>query len=389
MRLAFVLWNGSIGGAETVTASLAAQLNDMHASATIVFVGSPAPLADRLHPDHVPYVSLDFHRGREVLSHPRRFARAVRAAGRDGAVLVERTYLPIALRVGGYSAPIVSVEHGQLLFERTYARGRRLLVRGSRLVSTRLVDAEVGVSDFMVDEMRRGHHASTLRRIYNGIAPAHFMDLSSAPPPPTATFTVGFAGRLVPGKGADHLIESIAALSQFDIDGHLLIAGDGPERSILEQLAAKEGVSNRVDFLGVVDDVAAFWHRCHVAAVPSDVFTESFSMATLEAMACGKPVVATRNGAIPELVLDRVTGLLIEPGDQEQLCEALAAYASSPALRHEHGGAGRARATTHFHIASSAEMYVRLFSSLASHRPHRTHLRADRRDVPMYLSSRN
>ncbi len=91
-------------------------------------------------------------------------------------------------------------------------------------------------------------------------------------------------------------------------------------------------------------------------------------MTTLEAMACGKPIVATRNGAIPELMTDGVTGTLVAPGDIAALAKALAVYAESPNLRSAHGTAARARAIAQFNIEDCARAYLDLFDELAKDR---------------------
>ena len=205
---------------------------------------------------------------------------------------------------------------------------------------------EVAVSDFMLEKMRGYPHARRLVRIYNGIDPGRH--------PPSAEaqgdrrdvgLTVGFMGRLIPGKGADHLVHALAR-ARSRLTPRLLIAGDGPERSRLASLARELGVESDVDFLGVVDDVPAFWQQCDVAAVPAAELAEAFSMVTLEAMIAGKATVATRNGAIPELMIDGETGTLVAPGDIGGLAEALVAYAENPALRGtrhcRQGASGRA-----------------------------------------------
>ena len=98
----------------------------------------------------------------------------------------------------------------------------------------------------------------------------------------TTELTVGFAGRLAPGKGLDVLIRAIAAAREH-VSLRLRVAGDGPERARAESLAAAVGVADAIDFLGMVDDVAAFWHRCDLAIVP-DTWVESFCIAAVEAM---------------------------------------------------------------------------------------------------------
>jgi glycosyltransferase involved in cell wall biosynthesis len=368
-RLALVLWSGRVGGAQTLNVALAERLRRLGADITIVFIEKPWPLAERLSNKGIPYRSLALRRGRAILRHPHQYATEVRSVGPDGALLLECGYIGAALHVGGYAGPIVAVEHGALLIDsHALSRPGRLLRRVSRTSGAWSDDAEVAVSDFMLDRMRRHSHSRHIQRIYNGIDPDVCLPTVGAPATSSREhLTVGYAGRLIPGKGADHLIRAIEQAKQR-FPTRLLVAGDGPEFSRLESLAHELRVDSSVEFLGIVDDIPGFWQRCDVAAIPSDTFIESFSMVTLEAMACSKPIVATRNGAIPELVVDAVTGTLVAPGDVDALGRALLIYAERPELRHTHGAAARTRAIERFHIDDCAQAYLNLFGALAADR---------------------
>jgi glycosyltransferase involved in cell wall biosynthesis len=366
-RLALVLWKGDVGGAEILNATLAERMRPLGVTVTIVFVINPKPLSDRLDRTGIPYRSLNLGRGRDVLRYPRLYAEAVADCGPDGALIVERGFMGAALRVGGYRGPIVAVEHGDFLPELQRPFSLRRLPRRIGLVAgARAVDAEVAVSNFMLEQMCSYAHARRSVRIYNGVDPDTYQPVALAPTDRDPV-TIGFAGRLIPGKGADHLIQACAQVSRHH-PVRLLIAGDGPERARLSRLARTLGGDSRIELLGVVNDVPAFWRRCDIAAVPGDTFVESFSMVTLEAMACGKAIVATRNGAIPELMVDGVTGTLVAPGDVEGLAAALAAYAEQPELRREHAAAARTRAIARFHIDTCAQSYIDLFDQLAASR---------------------
>jgi glycosyltransferase involved in cell wall biosynthesis len=277
-----------------------------------------------------------------------------------------------ALRLGGYRAPIVAVEHGALLTLPALSPRARLSRQLNYLIGAWADDEEVAVSDFMLERLRRQPHARRTRRIHNGVDPERHLprarggDVESE----TASLVVGFSARLIAGKGADRLIAAVAHANR-SCAMKLLLAGDGPERARLFGLAQSLGVGSEVEFLGVIDDLPALWARCDVAAMPSDTFTESFSMVTLEAMSAAKPIVASRNGGVVELVLDGVTGRLVDRGDIDALARALIAYAEQPALRAAHGAAARARAIERFHIDACAQAYLSLFSELASARPRR------------------
>ncbi len=109
-----------------------------------------------------------------------------------------------------------------------------------------------------------------------------------------------------------------------------------------------------------------FWQMCDVAVMPSTEFIESCPMTTLEAMASGKPVIATRNGGLPELVIDSKTGIVVPPHNKVALAEALDFYANNEEIRKAHGAFGRERVVEHFHIVKCARAYLELFDELAS-----------------------
>jgi glycosyltransferase involved in cell wall biosynthesis len=366
-RLALVLWNGNVGGAEVFTVALARQMRRLGREATIVFIGSPQPLASRLlDSDDVPYRSLGWSRGHDILKHPRLYAAEIADTGPDGALLVSCGFMGAALRMGGYRGPIVAVEHGDVLETQFYSQRQRLFRWISRVGGVWADDMEIAVSDFVLARLRKQPHTRTARRIYNGIDPAQYAvpDAASAHHDGEAC-VLGFAGRLVFGKGADHLIEAVARLSST-LPMKLLIAGDGPERWRLESLAHSLGIGDIVAFLGLEHDMPAFWQLCDVAVMPSTEFIESCPMTTLEAMASSKPVVATKNGGLPELVIDAKTGVVVPAHNTLALSDALAFYARNRDIASAHGASGRDRVVEYFHIDKCAHSYLDLFDELAT-----------------------
>jgi L-malate glycosyltransferase len=143
--------------------------------------------------------------------------------------------------------------------------------------------------------------------------------------------------------GVEYLIRAFASVAEryTERDVRLVIAGDGPLRSSLEDLARQLRVSHRVDFLGQIPQ----------ATVPTvlrsfDIFAalslrESFGVAVLEASACGIPVVASNVDGLPEVVEDGVTGFLVPPSDPSTAAAALLRLLSDRKLREEMGVAGR------------------------------------------------
>lgn len=347
-------------------ASLAKVMRRLGVQAEVVFVTYAGPLAERLERAGVPFHVWGCERGRDMVRRPRRYAAAIEAVGPDGVLLPERNFIGAALRLGGYGGRIVAVEHGNLLQPAT-SRRWGLIERMMTLVSAWADDVEVGVSEFMVAKMRRGPHASRLCRIYNGIEPSEFAPAATAAPERTnGEIIVGVASRLIPGKGADDAIAAVARAggrAAGEASMRLAIAGVGPEQTQLQALVQALDVGHRVEFMGLVRDMQAFWRNCDIAMLPSHQFVESFGMVAVEAMACGKPVIATRNGGVPEVVVDGVTGTIVQPGDVAGLAQALIAYAADSGLRNAHGAAGHARAAACFNIYDIAQAYLRCFNA--------------------------
>ncbi|WP_345752405.1 glycosyltransferase [Microbacterium rhizophilus] len=133
---------------------------------------------------------------------------------------------------------------------------------------------------------------------------------------------VGYVGRLESHKGVDVLLRAAAERPAWRVE----ITGDGPDRTELVALAARLGIADRVSFLGFAEgaELAARYRRLDALAVPSvptPGWLEQFCRVAVEAMASGVPVVASRTGAIPDVVAD--AGVLVEPGDPGALAAGL------------------------------------------------------------------
>jgi len=356
MRLAVVLWNGNLGGAESFSVGLSRALRQEGVDVRVLFVCYSAPLADRLARGGIPWESLNLPRGRHVAFHPRLFARSTALLEADAALLVSPGFLPGALRAGRYRGAIVSVNHDTIV--QRLPPAERVVRFVDRLSGFWASNAEVAVSDFLLERLRAQPHARRLVRIHNGV------DMKSFHPgflEEGTAFTVGWAGRLVPGKGVGELLHAFAALPGAP---RLRIAGDGPERKTLEGRARSLGIASSVSFEGWVPSMPEFWRGCHVAAMPSNELAESFGMAAAEAMASGLPVVATRRGALPELVDDGSWGFLVPPGDSASLGTALRRYLENPGLRHEHGLRARGACEKRFDLKRCAASYLDLIDSI-------------------------
>lgn len=194
-----------------------------------------------------------------------------------------------------------------------------------------------------------------VRRVYHGLEPPVTLALEREGQRirqelglAAEDFVVGNVGRLALQKGQRHLIGAMPALLEQVPRAHAVIAGGGDLEEYLRDLATEVGVAERVHVLGPRRDVPALMHAVDVFAMPS--IWEGFGLVLLEAMAAGRPIVASRVATIPEVVLDGETGVLVPPGDPQALAEALARLANDPQLATQLGEAGRERLRCHFSI---------------------------------------
>lgn len=143
-------------------------------------------------------------------------------------------------------------------------------------------------------------------------------------------------------KGIPVLLEAVARVPDTRVK--LLLVGDGDLRPAYQGQAAALGLEKRVLFCGRVPDDAlpAHYALCDLLALPSTTLGEAFGLVLLEAMACGKPVIASNLPGVRSVVSDGETGLLVTPGDAHDLTEKLCTLLDSPVRRQEMGARGRA-----------------------------------------------
>jgi glycosyltransferase involved in cell wall biosynthesis len=364
LRVALVLWGGAIGGAQNFTADLAAAMQAQGTETSIVFVLEAADLRERLDRSAIPHSALGLRRGRQVLLAPRRLAQLVSAENPDVAILTASGYLAAALRIGGFRAPIIAIEHGSLLQMHRLHPLERLKYRVDRISGLMACSAVVPVSEYIRDRLDLGRLRRRIVCIPNGVDLRRFSPLVVGATNRTedGDVMIGCAARLVEGKGVEDVIAALVHPSLGR--ARLRIAGDGPLLEALKALAAAHAVDTRVEFLGPVLDMPAFWRSIDVGVVPSNGLVESFGMVAIEAMACGKPVVVSDSGALPDIVSDGRTGRVVPAGDVSGLAKALAGYAYDSTTRLRHGLNARSVCEHQFAIEGTASRYLELCAEL-------------------------
>jgi len=213
-----------------------------------------------------------------------------------------------------------------------------------------------------------------LRRHIPEIAPRSSVILNGADVPelhpkpvPTEPPRLLCVGRMVAEKGFDVAIAAFASISRDWPTARLVLAGDGPVRAALEQQAHDLGVAGRVDFLGWIAPgaMAAIMNDATIVIMPSR-WQEPFGLVAMEAAQMARPVVATRVGGLPEVVVHGETGVLVEGDNSAALAGAVTSLLENPRLAAQMGRAARERALEVFSGERCVAMYDQLYQQLTT-----------------------
>ncbi len=299
----------------------------------------------------------EFGTGRRVLS-PRTIGDLSRAAAflRRERVDVLSCMLGLTTLVGpfvGRAAGVPVVVNNQRNLSYWLRGGVRESVYG--FVSRRVVDAVIVNSAAAASELagRFGVPESKVENIGVG---TDLERIESARPNEELrrdlglgdSKVVGIVAKLSPVKGHRHFLKAAALMSKAYEDVNFLIVGDGPERTRLERTADELGLSEKVHFIGVRDDVPAVLKLMDVLVLSS--LSEGSPNVVLEGMAAGVPVVAVRVGGVPEVVEDGVSGLLVDPGSAPGLSNAVLGLLNDADRAREMGKKGLAIAVENYDI---------------------------------------
>jgi glycosyltransferase involved in cell wall biosynthesis len=275
-----------------------------------------------------------------------RLARTLRADIVHTHLVHADLYGGVAARLRG--THLVSTKHNDDPFR---VGPFRFVERGLSHLADRVVTITDALHRFTVE--RVGVPAEKVETIHYGLD--EVPEAWGANPPddvPSGARVLLAVARLTGQKGID---VAIRALTQLPDDTVLVVLGDGPERAALLRLARELGLERRVFLLGRVPDVGAWLGRATLLVHPAR--WEGFGLAVLEAMLAGLPVVATNVSALPELVVDGETGVLVQSDDVEALAHGIARALEAPQL----GAGGLERARSEFSVSRMADRTAALY----------------------------
>ena len=238
-----------------------------------------------------------------------------------------------------------------------------LLYRGLAALTHQMVAVSPAVQDYLVNRIRLP--ATKVALINNGVAdpgPASEEQRRSVRNSLNIKpddFIIGSCGRLLDEhKRFSDLIEAFALVRKQFANAKLLIVGEGPDETMLRNLSGQLGISDHVFFAGHQGETRPYYDVMDIFALASA--HEAFGLVLVEAMYADLPVVATRVGGIPTVVIDGETGLLVEPKSPASLADNLLVLINDASLRKSMGQRGHSRAVAEL----SAERYVHEFDVL-------------------------
>ncbi len=366
MRVLHLISSGGMYGAEAVILNLSQQLNEAGGDASSLGVfehaGLPVPTLHQVAVRSGLPSTLLPCRGQIDRSMFRALRRHVELMGADvvhAHGYKADIYAFLALR-GSRRPALVSTCHTWYdndLAVRVYGAADRWVLRSFDQVVA--VSAEVRAR-----LLRAGVAPAKVHLIRNGISLTPFQNapqVRAARAARSSSLRLGLVGRLAPEKGVDLFLSAVARIADRHPEAHFVVAGDGPDREALEAQIEGLGLQGRAELLGPQTDMPSFYASLDVLVSASR--QEGLPMALLEGMASGLPVVATRAGAVPEIVVAGETGLLVDVNDPAALADAMERLVTHPELREQFGTAGKQRVLDQFSAQRMASEYLEVYQA--------------------------
>jgi sugar transferase (PEP-CTERM/EpsH1 system associated) len=368
-----VIYSFDVGGLENGIVNLINRMPAERFRHMIVAMSRCSPdFCRRVERSDVEFVSLNKGAGHGVKLYPQLY-RLFRQ--HKPAVVHTRNLAALEMVVPAWLARVPLRLHGEHGWDNFDQNGTSKKYQFLRRLYSPFVSRYVALSrtleSYLVE--RVGIGAGRIRRICNGVNAERFVpaavrrEISGSPFNDPALTVFGTVGRLQGVKDQASLIRAFGILVRSGGEAarraRLIVVGGGPLLAELQALVKSEVLDAHVWLAGERADVPALMQGMNVFVLPS--LAEGISNTLLEAMASGLPIIATNVGGNPELVVDKITGLLVPAGDPASLAAALGELFADPARAAELGQAGCARVKTEFSIDSMMNAYLSLYEGRA------------------------
>lgn len=368
--VAHVIHRLDVGGMENGLVNLINRMPDRAYRHAVICMKDYTDFARRIRRDDVSLHALGKREGKDLAVHGRLF-RLLRSLRPD--IVHTRNLATLEAQVTAACAGVRARVHGEHGWDVGDIDGARSRNRLLRKVVNPLVGHYVALSIHQRDYLRSVVHVKPERisHVSNGVDTGRFrphdddrsrIDLPREFAPP-GTVVVGTVMRMQAVKAPLDLVGAFLRLRETGpaLFPHLrlVMAGDGPLREDAARLLADGDAAAQAWLPGAQEDIPALLRAIDVFVMPS--LAEGICNTILEAMATGLPVIATRVGGNPDLVVEGETGTLVPPANPGAMASAIAAYASDFARRRQEGAAARARACRHFSLDAMVGGYLGVY----------------------------
>ncbi len=281
------------------------------------------------------------HNGRTALAA----ALAVRLAGRGRCVMTQHFLTPNHATQHGPKAALSGAAHHWVVGRMSRILAISEAVREAMLARREAPDSKIAVVPNGITAPNPGNAAGTRQSLGINVD----------------TPLIVCAARLEREKDVASLISAVKIMRETIPNVRCLVAGEGAERNALAAQIVALGLEDSVALLGFRADAPALMAAADVFVLPS--LAEPFGLVLLEAMALGRPVIATRAGGPLEIVMDGETGFLVPPSSPAALAEALKRLITNPALARQMGENGQARFQAQFTVSKMAQATLAVYRS--------------------------
>jgi len=359
--------NLNIGGEELLTMALSDEL--MRRGHRVTWWGPDGPLLKEILAHNISYVRAPrIARGLNVISYVLKTTRSLRRLieEREIDIVHSHTVLPVlsarlAVRKINPRPRIVFHEHGihgytYRIIGKCFDRLTDFIIANSHDERAKLIQSGTqpercaAIQNCMyVNVDCSEEDRETVRREW-GVGPGDPL--------------IGAVGRLAIQKGHSSMLEAVPLLKDKFPTACFVIVGGGPLEGELREKCASLGIEDRVILAGFRRDLNRIYAALDIVAVPS--VSETFGNVALEAMAAGRPVVASAVGGLVESVVDGQTGLLVPPSEPQALADAIGSLIENSRFAHRLGEGGRERVAKHFTVDRMADEVEELYDIITS-----------------------
>lgn len=351
-----VILSLEIGGMEQVVADLVRTLDRKRFRPVVVCLETLGPIAEEITALGIRVIQLPPMIPRLSFLFPAQLVEAIRETRADVIHVHGGCWYKavIAGRMAGVKK-IIYTEHGRNLPD------HKGVIMVDRLIS-RFTSKIVAVSRELAEYMRDvvGIPDRKIQVIINGVDMSRFS--TTADKHRGTMVCIGIIARLAPVKDVGTLLKAMQIVFRECPDTLLQVVGDGPEKDTLEKMAFDLGIRNKIEFLGFRRDIPEILSGIDIFTLSS--LSEGTSITILEAMAAGKPVVATRVGGNPALIEDGINGFLVPACNPAELALPLLRLTRDEELRERIGAVNKKKAAEIYSIQAMTASYESLYASI-------------------------